>query len=100
MSVSLPLPEHLAARAQRRSWFTRADAEDVLSWVEDTGRRFLGMDGAQKVDDEAWTLLAEPQLDLSRQTDNFEAIRMGRMFLAEFDEDGRMFDPVWQERTQ
>ncbi len=100
MSVTLPLPEHLAIRAERRSWFTRSDAEDVLTWVEDTGRRFLGMDVAQKMDDNGWMLLIDPQLDLSRQTDNFEAVRMGRVFLAEFDEEGRMFDPVWQERAQ
>ena len=39
-------------------------------------------------------------LDLSRQTENFEAIRMGRVFLSEYDGEGRMFEPVWQDRAQ
>ena len=57
------------------------------------------MDVAQKQPDEAWVLLPD-SLDLSRQTDNFEAVRMGRVFLAEYDGDGRMFEPVWQDREQ
>ena len=52
-----------------------------------------------KQDDGTWTLLAD-SLDLSRQTENFEAIRMGRVFLSEYDGEGRMFEPVWQDRAQ
>jgi hypothetical protein len=54
---------------------------------------------AQKQDDGNWTLLAD-RLDLTRQTENFEAVRMGRVFLAEYDGDGRMFEPVWQDRAR
>ena len=56
-------------------------------------------DLAQKREDGSWTLLPD-SLDLPRQTDNFEAIRMGRVFLAEYDGAGRMFEPVWQDREQ
>ena len=52
-----------------------------------------------RAEDGSWTLLPD-SLDLPRQTDNFEAIRMGRVFLAEYDGAGRMFEPVWQDREQ
>lgn len=73
--------------------------KSLLDWLEDDGQRFVGMDVAQKQDDGNWLLLGE-NLDLSRQTDNFEAVRLGRVFLAEYDGDGRMFEPIWQDRTQ
>lgn len=93
------VPERFAARAERRVWFARRDAEELLEWIEDSGQRFLGMDVAQKCDDGKWTLLLDT-LDLSNQTDNFEAVRRGRVFLAEFDGEGRMFEPVWQGRSK
>ena len=62
-------------------------------------QRFLGMEVAEKQDDEAWVLLPDT-LDLSRQTDNFEAVRRGRDFLRDYDGEGRMFEPLWQDREQ
>ena len=47
----------------------------------------------------AWVLLPDT-LDLSRQTDNFEAVRRGRDFLRDYDGEGRMFEPLWQDREQ
>ena len=99
MGMMAKIPTGFADRAERRSWFARSDAEALLDWLEDSGHRFIGMDVAQKREDGDWTLLADT-LDLSRQTENFEAIRMGRVFLAEYDGDGRMFEPVWQDREQ
>lgn len=99
MAQPANMPERLASRAERRKWFARPDAESLLDWLEDDGQRFVGMDVAQKQDDGNWLLLGE-NLDLSRQTDNFEAVRLGRVFLAEYDGDGRMFEPIWQDRTQ
>lgn len=90
------IPERFAERVERRTWFHRADAEELLDYLEDSACRFIGMDVAQKHEDGNWTLLAD-QLDLSRQTDNFEAVRMGRVFLVEYDGDGRMFQPLWQD---
>ena len=80
-------------------WFTRNDADRLLNWIEDNGQRFLGMEVAEKQDDEAWVLLPDT-LDLSRQTDNFEAVRRGRDFLRDYDGEGRMFEPLWQDREQ
>ena len=80
-------------------WFTRDDADRLLNWIEDNGQRFLGMEVAEKQDDEAWVLLPDT-LDLSRQTDNFEAVRRGRDFLRDYDGEGRMFEPLWQDREQ
>ena len=57
------------------------------------------MEVAEKQDDEAWVLLPDT-LDLSRQTDNFEAVRRGRDFLRDYDGEGRMFEPLWQDREQ
>ncbi|MGE5953463.1 MAG: hypothetical protein ACM308_07595 [Qipengyuania vulgaris] len=99
MVVSTKLPAALAANAQRRTWYERGEAEKILDWIEDTGQRFLGLDVAQKNDDESWTLLLDT-LDLSNQTENFEAVRRGRVFLSEHDGEGRMFEPVWQDRQQ
>lgn len=99
MAQPATIPEQFAARAERRKWFSRPDAESLLDWLEDDGQRFVGMDVAQKQDDGNWLLLGD-NLDLSRQTDNFEAVRLGRVFLAEYDGDGRMFEPIWQDRTQ
>ena len=99
MGMQPKFPPQFADRAERRVWFNRQDAGRLLDWIEDTGQCFLGMDVAQKQPDEAWVLLPD-SLDLSRQTDNFEAVRMGRVFLAEYDGDGRMFEPVWQDREQ
>ena len=93
------LPDDLAMRAERRTWFSRKDAGRVLDWIEDGGHRFLGMDVAEKVADGNWMLLIEPILDLSSQTDNREAVRIGRDFLADHDDTGRMFEPVWQGRA-
>lgn len=99
MGMHRAIPTEFAARAERRRWFTRSDAEQVLDWLEEDGHRFIGMEVAEKQGDESWTLLAD-QLDLSRQTDNFEAVRRGRDFLRDYDGQGRMFEPVWQERSQ
>lgn len=98
MAIESKVPEHFAARAERRVWFGRQDTDELLTWIEDSGQRFLGMDVAQKHDDGQWTLLLDC-LDLSNQTDNFEAVRRARVFLAEFDGEGRMFEPVWQGRS-
>lgn len=91
------LPDALAARSERRNWFSRGDAEELLGWLEDSGCRFVGMEVAQKLEDGNWMLLDDPVLDLKRQTDNFEAVRMGRVFLSEYDGEGRMFEPLWQD---
>ena len=85
------------AKAQRRNWYTRENAEQLLDWIEETGQRFLGVDVAQEQDDGSWLLIDEG-LDLSRQTENFEAVRRGRQFITEYDGKGRMFAPVWQDR--
>jgi hypothetical protein len=84
MGMHAKIPPQFEARAERRVWFDRQDAE-----------RFLGIELAEKGDDETWTLLAD-NLDLSRQTDNFEAVRRGRDFLRDYDGEGRMFEPVWE----
>ena len=97
MVISKELPADLAAKAQRRNWYDREAAEKVLDWIEDSGQRFLGVEVAQTQDDGSWLLIDEG-LDLARQTDNFEAVRRGRQFITEFDGDGRMFAPVWQDR--
>ncbi len=97
MKISNKLPSELSKSAERRTWYQSPQTADILDWIEDTGQRFLGMDVAQKNDDGSWTLLLEA-LDLSNQTDNFEAVRRGRVFLAEHDAEGRMFEPVWQDR--
>ncbi len=96
MGLHATIPERLAARAERRHWFSRADAAELLDWLEESACRFIGMEVAEKREDGTWALLDET-LDLNRQTDNFEAVRMGHVFLAEYDGDGRMFDPVWQD---
>ena len=98
MVISKELPAALAAKAQRRSWYTRENAEQLLDWIEETGQRFLGVDLAQ-AQDGSW-LLSDEGLDLSRQTENFEAVRRGRQFVAEYDGAGRMFAPVWQDRGE
>ena len=98
MGMIANFPEHFAERAERRFWFNRTDAESLLDWLEDNAQRFIGMEVAQKQDDGSWVLLPD-NLDLGRQTENFEAVRMGRVFLAEYDGEGRMFEPVWQART-
>ena len=99
MGMQQSFPPQFADRAERRVWFTRTDTERLLDWIEDSGHRFLGMDVAQKQEDEAWVLLPDT-LDLSRQTENFEAVRRGRDFLRDYDGDGRMFEPLWQDREQ
>lgn len=98
MGIHTKIPAQFAAKAERRVWFARADAEAVLDWIEDSGQRFIGLDLAQKNHDESWTLLLD-NLDLSHQTDNFEAVRRARVFLAEYDGEGRMFEPVWEGRS-
>ena len=98
MGMHTKIPTEFAARAERRRWFNRADAEQLLDWIEDSGQRFLGIDLAQKQDDENWMLMID-SLDLSRQTDNFEAVRRGRDFLRDYDGEGRMFEPVWEGRS-
>ena len=95
MGMHAKIPPQFEARAERRVWFDRQDAERLLDWIEDSGQRFLGIELAEKGDDETWTLLAD-NLDLSRQTDNFEAVRRGRDFLRDYDGEGRMFEPVWE----
>ncbi|WP_369025341.1 hypothetical protein [Qipengyuania sp. RANM35] len=97
MGMMANFPEQFAARAERRCWFTRSDAEQLLDWLEDNGERFVGMEVAQKQADGSWLLLDEG-LDLARQTDNFEAVRRGKDFLREYDGEGRMFEPLWQGR--
>ena len=97
MVISKELPADLAAKAQRRNWYAREDADQLLDWIEETGQRFLGVDVAQTQSDGSWLLIDEG-LDLSRQTENFEAVRRGRQFIAEYDGKGRMFAPVWQDR--
>ena len=99
MVIWKELPEALAAKAQRRNWYTRENADQLLDWIEETGQRFLGVDVAQTQDDGSWLLIDEG-LDLSRQTENFEAVRRGRQFIAEYDGKGRMFAPVWQDRGE
>ena len=93
------LPPELASRAVRRQFFARQDAEEILNWCEDQGHKFLGMDVAEQLPDGNWMLLIDPILDLSHQTDNFEAVRRGRQFLAEFASDARIFEPVWEGRS-
>ena len=97
MVISKELPADLAAKAQRRNWYAREDADALLDWIEETGQRFLGVDVAQTQSDGSWLLIDEG-LDLSRQTENFEAVRRGRQFIAEYDGKGRLFAPVWQDR--
>lgn len=97
MVISKELPADLAAKAERRSWYQRSDADRVLDWIEESGQRFLGVDVAQKQADGTWILIDEG-LDLHRQTENFEAVRRGRQFVSEYDGKGRMFAPVWQDR--
>lgn len=99
MGASQPLPNDLASRAVRRQFFGRKDAEAVLDWCEENGLKFLGMDVAEQQDSGDWMLLIDPILDLSTQTDNFEAIRRGRQFLSEFDSVNRIFEPVWEGRS-
>ena len=99
MVISKELPAALAAKAKRRNWYTRENAEQLLDWIEETGQRFLGVDVAQEQEDGSWLLIDEG-LDLSRQTENFEAVRRGRQFIAEYDGAGRMFAPVWQDRGE
>ncbi|MBK63638.1 MAG: hypothetical protein CL575_12030 [Altererythrobacter sp.] len=99
MVISKELPAALAAKAQRRNWYTRENAAELLDWIEETGQRFLGVDVAQAKPDGSWLLIDEG-LDLSRQTENFEAVRRGRQFIAEYDGSGRMFAPVWQDRGE
>ncbi len=96
MGVHVTIPERFAVRAERRNWFNRGDAEELLDWLEDSACRFIGIDVAEKRGDGTWALFDEA-LDLGRQTDNFEAVRMGRVFLAEYDGAGRMFAPVWED---
>ena len=98
MGMIASFPEQFAARAERRFWFNRVDAEQLLDWLEDNGERFVGMEVAQKQADGTWLLL-DDCLDLSRQTENFEAVRRGRDFLREYDGEGRMFEPLWQGRS-
>ena len=99
MVISKELPAALAAKAQRRNWYTRENAAELLDWIEETGQLFLGVDVAQAKPDGSWLLIDEG-LDLSRQTENFEAVRRGRQFIAEYDGSGRMFAPVWQDRGE
>ena len=100
MTATNPLPRDLAQRAVRRQFFAREDAEAILDWCEDNGHKFLGIDVADQQDDGNWMLLLEPMLDLSKQTDNFEAIRRGRQFLSEYEQMGRIFEPVWEGRSR
>lgn len=97
MVISKELPAALAATAQRRNWYTRDNAEQLLDWIEETDQRFLGVDVAQEQEDGSWLLIDEG-LDLARQTKNFEAVRRGRQFITEYDGMGRKFAPVWQDR--
>ena len=99
MGMHMTIPTEFEARAERRRWFSRDDAERVLDWLEEDALRFVGMELAEKGADDSWTLLPD-RLDLSRQTDNFEAVRRGRDFLRDYDGEGRMFEPVWQDRDQ
>ena len=98
MSSSKALPAELRDRAVRRQFYTRSDAEAILDWCEDEPCKFLGFDVAERLEDGNWMLLIDPILDLSRQTDNFEAVRRGRQFLAEYDQENRIFEPVWEGR--
>ena len=91
-------------RDELAEWFAAAGqpayrSDQLLDWIEETGQRFLGVDVAQTQDDGSWLLIDEG-LDLSRQTENFEAVRRGRQFIAEYDGKGRMFAPVWQDRGE
>ncbi|MBD2841956.1 hypothetical protein [Erythrobacter rubeus] len=99
MGGRVPLPLALADRAVRRRFFTKDDAEAVLDWCEASGHKFLGMDVAEQLPDGNWMLLIDPILDLSYQTDNFEAVRRGRQFLTEFATSNRIFEPVWEGRN-
>ncbi len=100
MSLLSRLPTALAARAERRTWFERKDAAQVLDWIAESNLRFLGMDVSEKRDDGNWMLLIHPILDLSAQTDNREAIALGHEFLAANDLENRMFEPVWEGRSK
>lgn len=92
------LPPGLLAKAERRTWFNRDNALEVLDWIAEKNARFLGMDVAQKLDDGEWMLLIDPILDLSNQNDNQAALNDGRMFVDVHDDTGRMFEPVWEGR--
>ena len=98
MVIPANIPPEFATRAERRRWFTRADAEGLLDWIEDSGQRFLGLEVAERGADDTFVLLPE-SLDLHRQTDNFEAVRRGRVFLAEYDGSDLVFEPLWQDRA-
>ncbi len=99
MGARNPRPRDLAERAVRRQFFKRGDADVILDWCEENGHKFLGMDVAEQMGDGNWMLLIEPILDLSNQTDNFEAVRRGHQFLAEYDAKNRIFEPVWEGRN-
>lgn len=98
MPEKLTLPAKIASRAERRTWFCRSDTEKILSWLEEQGGRFLGMDVAEKQADGKWILLIDPILDLSDAQENASAIQQGWQFLKKHDSENRMFDPVWVGR--
>ena len=50
MGMMANFPNRFEARAERRNWFARKDAEALLDWVEDCGHRFIGLEVAQKQD--------------------------------------------------
>ena len=60
MGMQASIPEQFAPRAERRKWFMRSDAEELIGWLEDNGSRFVGMEVAQKLEDGNWLLLDEP----------------------------------------
>ena len=98
MASFADLPPDLLTKAERRTWFNSGDTLRLLDWLAEVDGKFLGMDVAQKLEDDQWMLLIDPILDLSNQTDNCLALHEGRRFVEESDGVGRMFDPVWEGR--
>ena len=88
------LPPELAQLAERRSWFSRAHAEQVLTWLEQESLQLLGIDAARKLPGGKWELLLDG-LDLSSEADRTASIQQGRDFMAERPDNDLMFEPVW-----
>ena len=88
------LPSTLMQLAERSSWFSNANAERVLSWLENERLPLLGIDASRKLPDGNWELLLDC-LDLSYEKDRTATIQQGRDFIAQRPDADFMFEPVW-----
>ena len=88
------LPLALSELAERRSWFSKINAEQVLAWLEQKQLPLLGIDAARKLPDGDWELLLDC-LDLSNEADRLATIEQGREFIAQRPGTDFMFEPVW-----